>query len=130
MPLVQISVSDRADVARRRLLADAVYDAMRASLGIPEGDRFIIVSARPEGELFVDPTFMGMQRTIDHVLVHVTLRRGRTAEVKQAFYAETARLLGERAGVAPDDVMIVLSENESPDWSFGRGQAQFLAPKP
>lgn len=130
MPLVRISVHQHVDAAKRRILADAAYDAMRTAFGIPEGDRFIVVTAHGEGELFIGQDFMGMNRTEGYTLVHVTLRKGRTPELKQAFYAELTKLFGERAGIAPDDVMIVLSENESADWSFGRGEAQFLAPKP
>ena len=130
MPLVRISVHQHVDAAKRKVLADAAYDAMRSAFGIPESDRFILVTSHPEGELFISPDFMGITRTEGYVLVHVTLRRGRTPELKQSFYAQLTKLLGERAGIAPDDVMIVLSENESADWSFGRGEAQFLAPKP
>lgn len=130
MPLVRISVHAQVDAAKRRILADCAYDAMRASIGIPEGDRFVVVTAHGADELFIAPGFMGMQRTEGYTLVHITLRRGRAPELKQALYAELAKLLEERAGIAPDDVMIVLSENESADWSFGRGEAQFLAPKP
>ena len=130
MPLVRISVYDFMPAATKRLVADAVYDAMRATLGIPEGDRFIILSAHAPNELFVDLKFMGMQRTNNFVLVHATIRRGRTTEIKQAFYAEVARLLNERAAIEPDNVMIVLSENDSADWSFGRGEAQYILNPP
>ena len=130
MPLVRISVYDFMPAATKRLVADAVYDAMRATLGIPEGDRFIILSAHAPNELFVDLKFMGMQRTNNFVLVHATIRRGRTTEIKQAFYAEVAGLLNERAAIEPDNVMIVLSENDSADWSFGRGEAQYVLNPP
>jgi 4-oxalocrotonate tautomerase len=99
---------------------------MRKAIAIPEGDLFVTLTAHAEGELVVDPNFMGMQRSKDFVLVHITLRRGRTTEVKQALYREIARLLQERAQIASDDVMVVLSENDSPDWSFGKGEAQFV----
>ena len=130
MPLVRISVYDFMPAATKRLVADAVYDAMRATLGIPEGDRFIILSAHAPNELFVDLKLMGMQRTNNFVLVHATIRRGRTTEIKQAFYAEVAGLLNERAAIEPDNVMIVLSENDSADWSFGRGEAQYILNPP
>jgi 4-oxalocrotonate tautomerase len=130
MPLVRISVHDHVPANTRRLLADCVYDAMRSTLNIPENDRFVVVTAHPEGELFIDPGFMGVERGLGFVLIHVTLRKGRSPEVKQAFYAEVARLLGERASILPDDIMIVLSENDLADWSFGRGEAQYLLHPP
>jgi 4-oxalocrotonate tautomerase len=130
MPLVRISVYDSMTPATKRIVADAVYDSMRATLGIPEGDRFIILSAHSHDELFVDPAFMGMNRTNGLVLVHATFRRGRSTEVKQAFYKETARLLHERASIEPDNIMIVVSENDLADWSFGRGEAQYVLHPP
>ena len=134
MPLVRISVYDTMPKERRRIVGAAVYDAMHETLGIPDGDRFIVLTAHSEDELLVDPSFMQMQRTSNFVLVHVTLRRGRTAEVKQAFYAAASSLLHERAAISPDDLMLVLSENELVDWSFGRGEAQYIlnppAPQP
>ena len=85
MPLVRISVYNSMTAATKRLVADAVYDAMRATLGIPEGDRFIILSAHAPNELFVDPNFMGMNRTINFVLVHATIRRGRRTSRRDRF---------------------------------------------
>jgi|SRR5215472_9675203 len=130
MPLVRISVGEAVEREKRRLLADAVYDAMRATIGIPEGDKFVVLTSHAEDELVVDPGFMGMQRTNEFVLVHITLRRGRSTEKKQALYREIAKLFGERAGIAPDNVMIVLSENDLDDWSFGRGEAQYVLNPP
>jgi 4-oxalocrotonate tautomerase len=130
MPLVRISVYDFMSAHTKRLVADAVYDAMRTTLGIPEGDRFIILTAHAPNELFVDRAFMGMTRTNNFVSIHATIRRGRSTEIKQAFYAETARLLHERAAIEPDNVMIVLTENDLADWSFGRGEAQYILNPP
>ncbi|MBT9333318.1 tautomerase family protein [Paracidobacterium acidisoli] len=130
MPLVRISLRNRTTTERRKAIATAVYDAMRATVGIPEGDRFIVLSTHTEEELIVDPGFMGMQRSDDYVLVHITLSKGRTTEKKQALYAELARLLGERAKIASDDVMVVLSENGFDDWSFGKGEAQYVLNPP
>ena len=130
MPLVRISVFEEMAAERRLMIAASVYDAMRLTLGIPEGDRFIVLSARPQDELIVDPSFMQMHRTSDFVLVHVTLRRGRSTETKQSFYKEAARLLAVRANIAPDNIMVVLTENDLADWSFGRGEAQYLLNPP
>lgn len=130
MPLVRISVSDKMAAEKRKQLPQAAYDAMRAAIAIPENDLFVVLTPHAEGELVVDPHFMEVQRTEDFVLVHVTLRRGRTVETKQAFYREVARLFGERAGIAADNVMVVLSENELADWSFGKGEAQYILNPP
>jgi 4-oxalocrotonate tautomerase len=130
MPLVRISVGEAVKHEKRKLLADAVYDAMRATIGIPEGDKFVVLTAHAEDELIADAHFQGMQRTNEFVVVQITLRRGRATEKKQALYREIAKLFHERAGIAPDNVMIVLAENDLDDWSFGRGEAQYVLNPP
>jgi 4-oxalocrotonate tautomerase len=130
MPLVRISVYDKTPAERRRTIAASVYEAMRATLGIPDGDRFIVLNGHSADDISVDPYFMDMRRTEDFVLIHITLRGGRTTEVKQSFYREVARLLDQRANIAPDNVMIVLTPNGLEDWSFGRGEAQYVVRPP
>jgi phenylpyruvate tautomerase PptA (4-oxalocrotonate tautomerase family) len=115
---------------KRGKLPTAVYDAMRETIAIPEKDLFVVLTAHLQGELVVDPAFMAMERSNDFTLVHITLRKGRSTEAKQALYRRIAQLAKERAGVEPDDVMIVLSENDSSDWSFGRGEAQYVSNLP
>ncbi len=130
MPLVRISVHAGVAGSQRAAIAKAVYEAMRETIGIPEGDRFIIVTAHGDEELFVDPNFMEMQRTQRFVLTQIFLSRGRTVEQKQALYARVAERLGAAAGTPPDDVMVVLTENGFQDWSFGKGQAQYVLNPP
>jgi hypothetical protein len=52
------------------------------------------------------------------------MRAGRPNEKKRA-YRTVAENLHMRLGVRKQDVMIVLAENESIDWSFGDGEAQY-----
>jgi 4-oxalocrotonate tautomerase len=130
MPLVRISIYESTSSNQRKAIADAVYEAMRQTIGIPEGDRFIVVSSHSEDELFVDPGFMGMKRTDRFVLVQILLGKGRTIEQKQALFAAIASSLHEANGVDGDNVMTVLSENSHVDWSFGKGQAQFILNPP
>lgn len=130
MPLVRISVAQSTSPAQREAIADAVYLAMRQTIGIPEGDRFILVTPHGHAEMFIDPAFMSMARTERFTLVHIFLSQGRTVEQKQALYAQIAARLHEAAGIHGDDVMTVLTENTYVDWSFGKGVAQFVLNPP
>jgi 4-oxalocrotonate tautomerase len=114
VPLVRISVDSSVSSETRETIASEVYESMRETIGIPDGD----------------PTFPGLQRSAKFVLIHITLSRGRTVEQKQALYARIAERLHESAMILPDDVMIVLSENNFEDWSFGKGQAQYVLNPP
>ena len=98
--------------------------------GIPEGDRFIVVTAHPNEELFIDPDYMDVKRSERFVLVQIFLSRGRTVEQKQALYRNIARRLNESIKVSTDDVMTVLTENTYLDWSFGKGEGQYILNPP
>ena len=58
--------------------------------------------------------------------VEITLRRGRPVEKKQALYREIAERMAATGLVRREDVLIVLHENETADWSFGNGVAQYV----
>ena len=130
MPFVRISVYESTPAAQRPAIAEAVYEAMCETIDIPEGDRFITITSHGKDELFVDPKFMGMERSERFVLVHITLSQGRTVEKKQALYARVAERLHNAIGISTDDVMTVLTENTYTDWSFGKGLAQFVLNPP
>jgi 4-oxalocrotonate tautomerase len=138
MPLVRISCYESRYTGKgKRAISEAVYLAMRETIGVPEGDKFIVFSEHNSDsskflnpELFVDPHFQGMHRSDHFVLIQITLSKGRTVEQKQALYARIAERLHEAAKIPPDDVMIVLTENSFEDWSFGKGQAQYVLNPP
>jgi phenylpyruvate tautomerase PptA (4-oxalocrotonate tautomerase family) len=56
----------------------------------------------------------------------VTPSAGRTTEAKSAFYRRLAELLAERIELQPEDLAVILVENERTDWSFGRGEASYV----
>lgn len=130
MPLVRISVHQATSDDDLRIIGKSVYEAMRETIGIPEGDRFMVITPHIPEELFIDPAFMGMNRTEQFILVHITLSKGRTVEQKQALYRRVAERLRESVGVSTEDVMTVLTENSYVDWSFGKGEAQYVLNPP
>jgi len=129
MPLVRIDLNQSTSASQREAIALAVYEAMRASIKIPEGDRFIVVNAHSEQAMFIDPHYMGMNRSERCVLIQILLSRGRTVEQKQALFRAIADQL-QAIGLSSDDVMTVLAENTFSDWSFGRGIAQYVLNPP
>ncbi|ALG09154.1 tautomerase family protein [Kibdelosporangium phytohabitans] len=122
MPLVRIDAL-RADQDRLDALGRAVHDALVDAIGIPPDDKFQVLTS--QGILRYD-NFPGVRRDDDVVFVGITLRRGRTTGQKQALYRRIAELAEEYAGTEPRNVVVTLTENESADWSFGDGIAQYL----
>lgn len=126
MPLVRIDLRRGKPAAYRRAVAAAVHQALVSEVGIPDDDRFQIVAEHDADGLIYDPHYMGVERTDDIVFVHITFRRGRSPEVRQALHRRIAENLARDPGVRAEDVLIVLVENDPVDWSVGNGEAQLL----
>lgn len=124
MPLVRIETSERRSAAEARGIADAIHRAIVDVYGIPERDRFQVLTRHPEGEIIAEDAGLGFDRT-DPVVVQIFTQRGRSADMKQRLY----RAIGdaaEAAGVAPADLFLGYVENGPEDWTFGFGRAQYL----
>ena len=128
MPLITISLTAGRSREQKESLAEAVYGALRAAIQIPENDRFVAVREHAAGDLIADPGYLGIARSGHPVFVEITLRRGRTPEMKQALYREIAMRMSATGLVRAEDLLIVLHENDLADWSFGDGAAQYLEP--
>ena len=125
MPLVRISVPANRDAIFRRNVSDAIHQALVDVIGIPPADRFHIVTAHDPADLIFDPSYLDVTRTSGFLVVHITLRRGRVPEKKRALYRAIADNVHAATGTRVEDVMVVLSENDPIDWSFGSGVAQY-----
>jgi phenylpyruvate tautomerase PptA (4-oxalocrotonate tautomerase family) len=127
MPLVRIDAL-RMDPHRLEALGDAVHQALMDSIGFPADDRFqILTSHNGAASMLRHGTYLDIPRDDGVVYVDITMRAGRTDGQKKKLYARICALAHERAEVAPHNVFVVVRENTSADWSFGHGQAQYLA---
>jgi phenylpyruvate tautomerase PptA (4-oxalocrotonate tautomerase family) len=127
MPFVRIDAL-RADSDRLDALGRAVHDAMVETLAIPSNDRFQVLTSHDgtSSTLRYDD-YLGVHRDDDIVYVAITLRSARkTPAQKQALYRRIAELAQEYAGTEPRNVLVYVTENDSIDWSFGNGAAQYV----
>ena len=125
MPLARIDLPVGKPADYGRAVADVVYEAMIATLNAPENDRFQVISQHTRETLIIDPTYLGIERSADALIIQLTLNEGRTVEVKKAFYKAVADGLHERVGLRREDVFINLVEVKKENWSFGNGIAQY-----
>lgn len=128
MPLVTLHVPESLAPDRVAAVSEAVHEALVATVNIPATDRFHVIHRHDATTLIIDPDFPGVQRSGEAVIITIALRIGRTDDQKTALFAEVARLVRAKADIRPDDVMIVLNENTSMDWSFARGVAHYARP--
>jgi 4-oxalocrotonate tautomerase len=126
MPLARIDLPAGKPPEYGRAVADAVYEALIATLNVPRGDRFQVISEHSRDTLLIDPTYLGIDRSADALLIQVTLSEGRTVEVKKTFYKAVADGLHERIGLRREDVFINLVEVKKENWSFCNGVAQYV----
>jgi 4-oxalocrotonate tautomerase len=127
MPLARIDLPAGKPAEYGRAVADVVYDAMIATLNVPKDDRFQVISEHAREALVIHPTYLGIDRSADALIIQITLNEGRTVEVKKAFYKAVADGLNERVGLRREDVFINLVEVKKENWSFGNGVAQYAS---
>jgi 4-oxalocrotonate tautomerase len=127
MPLVRIDLPAGKPDQYRRTAADVVYEAMLTTLKAPKDDRFQVITEHAPATLIIDPTYLGIERSADALVIQITLNEGRTVEAKQAFYRAVADGLHARLGLRREDVVINLVEVKKENWSFGNGIAQYIS---
>ncbi len=123
MPLQRIDLHAGRSAEQLRAIADAVHRALVETCGVPEQDRFQVVSSHERSGLVFAPEYLGIRHEAP-VLVQITLNVGRTLEQKQKLYRRMAELFSA-AGVSPNDLVVSLVEVTKENWSFGDGVAQY-----
>ncbi|GKT02992.1 tautomerase family protein [Furfurilactobacillus sp. WILCCON 0119] len=125
MPLMRIDVIKGHDEAYLERLLTIAYEVQLKTLNTPVGDRYQLLTQHEPFEMQILDTGLGFSRTKDVVVFHLTTRP-RATKAKQAFYKTLVDRLHQELGIRPEDVMVSLSPNNDDDWSFGKGEAQFL----
>jgi 4-oxalocrotonate tautomerase len=125
MPLVRVDYPRGKPDDYQRIIGDEIYAAMRATLNVPEGDRFQIFNEHPRSELSIDPNYLGITRSAEALIIQITLNEGRTTDQKRAFYKAVADGLHAQLGLRREDIMINLVEVKKENWSFGNGEAPY-----
>ncbi|WP_447725959.1 tautomerase family protein [Sphingomonas koreensis] len=123
--------ASRFSSEQKRALADALNQSLVQGLGIPEGDRFIILSEHGPDELFLDPTFMDMQRDpANAMIITVLVGAHRPVEEKRELVAAINRLVVAAVDISPDDIFIAIIPVPNENFSFGKGELQLANSTP
>jgi hypothetical protein len=125
MPLIRFDLIEGRDEKSLKNLLDASHQAVVKAFGVPERDRYQIVTQHPAHELIIEDTGLGFERSKNVVVISVTSNQ-RSDKQKKNFYKILVQELGEKCGIEPNDIMISIVTNGAADWSFGFGEAQFL----
>lgn len=125
MPLIRFDMIEGRTPEELRLLLDVTHRVALTTLNLPEGDRYQIVNQHPRDQLRIEDTGLGFTRTDRQLVIHLTTRP-RPAEAKLHFYRSLAAALERECGLRPEDLVVTMVVNGNEDWSFGRGEAQFI----
>jgi len=123
MPFTRISLHSGKSAEYLRALSDSLHQAMVDTFEVPPADRFHVFHPHAPGELVYDRDYLGGPRSDDFVLIAITAGRPRSTDAKRRFYGRLAQALAESPGVAPRDVMVVITTTQAEDWSFASGIA-------
>src|SRR5215470_12289556 len=93
MPLVRISLLEGKPDSYLQKIGDAVHRAMVETIGVPQDDRFQIITEHRKSRFIYDPSYLDIQRSDGLIIIQITLNQGRTVEKKRALYRRIAELL-------------------------------------
>ena len=126
MPLARISMRRGKPAIYRKAILDGLYQALRETFDVPEGDRFMVLTEHDQDDFVYDANYLGIQRSDDLVYIQVTVSNTRPKEQKQKLYRRIAEKLTANPGLRPEDIFINLLEVLPENWSFGHGEAQYV----
>ena len=120
MPLVNISILKGKSPEYIKAVADGINSAVIETMEFPDDDRYQIIHE-------LEPHCLQLQERVgDRIMMHLTMRAGRSNKSKQTFYAKVVENLEADPGIDPANVLITIVENHDIDWSFRDGIAQFV----
>ena len=124
MPVTRIAIREGKTPEYKQALMDEIYEAMRETVAIKDGDRFMAITEHTRDE-FAYGSFLGIERSDDLVQIQVFWAPGKTVDAKLAMYKRIVERVGDKLGVRPEDVLISVTETAAENWSFGNGETQF-----
>lgn len=127
MPFIRIDLHEGKLAEELSVISRSIHQAMVETIDVPEDDYFQVITPHAPGELLYDRHYMNIDRSEEQIFIQITMKEGRTLRKKRALFARIADLLQANAGVRPQDVMVILTENKQGNWSFGHGIAQLAA---
>ena len=98
MPLVRIDLRKGKATEYRQGISRIVHEAL-VSVGVPKDDLFRVIREHEPPNLVFDPTYLGIRRSEDLVIIQITWNDGRTVEQKKALYKAIADGLAGNLGL-------------------------------
>jgi phenylpyruvate tautomerase PptA (4-oxalocrotonate tautomerase family) len=117
MPLVRIDVVKGRTTLEKRAIMDAVRKSLIDALKVPASAVTVKLDVS-DREFFDVPE----GRSDKYVVIEMTMFAGRPKKAKKSLYAAIVENLGKDAGIAPEDVEIVIVESPKENWGIRGGK--------
>jgi phenylpyruvate tautomerase PptA (4-oxalocrotonate tautomerase family) len=123
MPLVTITLHKGRTAQEKRVIADAIHDALVQS-GIPQQDRFQRFIELNADDFIYDLTYPSLSeaRSEKFIIVEILLSVGRSVKVKKELLKQLISNLEQCASISARDVMVVFKETQWENWAFAHGE--------
>lgn len=123
MPFVRISLRKDQPLDTKNAISEGVHQSLISQFHIPQDDYFQIIEELEQHQIKYPKSYLGISHSNDIVFIQITAGAGRTAEQKKLLYAEIAKRISSTTTIKPDDIIIILVENNGfENWSFGQGK--------
>ena len=125
MPFTRVSMIKGKSAKYKQTVLECIYQALRTTFAVAEDDRFMVVQEHDLDDFAYHPTYLGLTRTDDTLVIEITCNNTRSVDQKKALYRDIADRLGKSLGFRPDDAVICIIEVAKENWSMGNGEASF-----
>ncbi|MCB8883821.1 tautomerase family protein [Acidisoma cellulosilytica] len=125
MPLLVFNLVQGRSEPEVRNIADVAHEVLVRTFKVHPRDRYQIINQRPMAHLIAEDTGLGFNRSANLLILQM-FSRPRSVTEKTEFYKQMSDDLALYCKIEPTDLIISIVQNSDEDWSFGRGEAQFL----
>src|SRR3546814_11743542 len=104
MPLTRVSLRRGKSAAYRQAILDGLYEAMRETFNVPEDDFFMLVTEHDAADFWCSPTYLGVARSDDLVVIQLTAKNTSSLVQKKELYRRTSAKQSEKRRVWKEGV--------------------------
>lgn len=126
MPHIRISLREGKSPDFLQTLSDSIQDALSTTIGVAASDRCQIIEELKPSHLKISSPLVGVEHSDDVILLYITLKSGRTLDLKKNLYHQLATNLSTNLRMKKEDIIIILVEAPAENWSFGSGLATLV----
>lgn len=124
MPLTHIYISADKPDGYVKKVSQSLHEALTESFLVPQKDCFQIINRLTDEQRVYDKEYacpVNQSRSKDWLLFEITAGKPRNTKTKAAFYKTLLTKLQNSVGLNPADLMVIISTNQTEEWSFSNG---------